>query len=273
MKQSVGRPPKPAGKTQTLESMFLAMTKLPSTKPMQHTRRTIKPEAPKIRSCPGLTALLDARIGQYLDHIRVLGSTGGGSRGLQTLAHEMFDTEFRDLDIEEKAQVWLAQTHGNQWRIDIANMSVFAAGCEKVTVVLARENKPESPCSECLVVYRIPEFRNIIRWKVLEGKNLAFIPHAYHNSAVGNLYRDYQGLQDLIEAVSYQNINNEVSLTTRCIQDDGKSILRRFVKLVTAKKISDDHVFMGLVETMVLSKEWEIHGKAFKKFQIQSHIR
>jgi hypothetical protein len=154
--------------------------------------------------CPALAAEQYLKVAQYLSRTSAL---GGGAPSRTVIARELEqdpDINWRDLDTTQKRRVLRREESLYQWR-NLHSLGVVAhSQCEQLVDVIKGE-EPQ-PCSRCASLLRNHTFQTAINRRLPDEEKLKFVPNAYRNTALGELYIKYKGLCGLLEAVSRSQI-------------------------------------------------------------------
>lgn len=100
---------------------------------------------------------------------------------------------------KERGDVDNRQYLTHRWLNDCVRTRVYSTSCEK----LIPQNRL-THCSHCRSLLKLEAFKNHLRKKIPEDKNLVFVNQRYCGAVLGVLYSKIQGLQELVEnAVSF----------------------------------------------------------------------
>ncbi|KIJ11647.1 hypothetical protein PAXINDRAFT_164081 [Paxillus involutus ATCC 200175] len=152
--------------------------------------------------------------------------SGGGSRSVVEISKEQFKKTFGELSKRQKQIVLDKQTHERTWSNDHQTLRVFSTRCEKsVAPNFLPNGHSIRPCSECIAILSLKNFRTAIKKPVPTDKNYVHMNYRYHPEVLERLFALNIGIREIFES----------AFTTGILQG----------------KYKDLKVFTGLVEAMV----------------------
>ncbi|KAF8959326.1 hypothetical protein BDZ97DRAFT_1923016 [Flammula alnicola] len=238
-----------AANTRTLDFMFSSSRQPGIVKAPGKFKASFSSKVIKLWPCPGLRAVDDERITQYLERTE---SGSGGGISERILAEEMFGKQYSMLDSSQKEAVTLKQLQTHRWRLDHPRKRIFAIGEKKCLENVEGENGDHTtvkPCTECKALLSIQAFRTAIVKHVPENKNRQFVPHRYQNAAIGDMHVRNRGLGNLLSEESEDNI------------------FLRFARQFAQGKFEKDNVFIDMIKVMVARVEREERGRGMQNMQ------
>ncbi|KAJ7716107.1 hypothetical protein DFH07DRAFT_682571, partial [Mycena maculata] len=87
-----------------------------------------------------------------------------------------------------------------KWKVGRSVGAVFSTNCHRDILTL-EGNDPE-PCSACKKLLSLHAFQVAIRRQIPDDKKMKFVPKAYRDPDLGQIYLKYHGVRELVEQVS-----------------------------------------------------------------------
>ncbi|KAF5370924.1 hypothetical protein D9615_009810 [Tricholomella constricta] len=216
---------------------------------MGFVRKTKEIAASKICTtplpCPGLTRESDPNVNTYLMRTT---ATYGGALSRLSIAKSLFHDihQWKDLSMQQRRMVIRRQEVLASWKIARQVEAVFSVKCEEN--VHTPVGTDPLPCPACKSLYKLPSFQAALRRPLPAEHNMKYVPKAYRNTALGEIYLKFHGVRELMEI------------------DDGKSPWLKFAVGAAAGDYQSQTV-LGMVEAFVLKAERLRRGKTLRNMK------
>ncbi|KAI0037793.1 hypothetical protein FA95DRAFT_1684813 [Auriscalpium vulgare] len=230
----------------TLDSLAL---KFNWTKTSVKQRTSETPPPQQKRPCFGLTKSNDPRIATYF--LRPA-EESAGARSEHVIAAEVFKTEFKKLSTQQKKEVRTIQKHEHRWRLDYSGEgTVFATDClRNVSATRVGPDGRLLPCERCLDVLADAKFKSIISKPAPANYNYRFVNERFRKDGWAGIVARVRGLQEIVDD-----------------PDTSRSWPVKFAIGVLEGKYTDNEVFVGIVQAMVMRKDREERGVGLQNFK------
>ena len=156
--------------------------------------------APKARQkvrepCSGISAITNERV-----HILCLrpGDDGGGGRSHSVIAQELYETNYGQLTLHQKARVDRFQQKEWTFRVDRKHETVYSTKCDNFVDVWNNAQGPHT-CATCLQTLRDDSrLRNALNKDLPINKNFKYINKKFNGKSDAERYAKTEGLLELI---------------------------------------------------------------------------
>ncbi|EJD50068.1 hypothetical protein AURDEDRAFT_27661, partial [Auricularia subglabra TFB-10046 SS5] len=178
------------------------------------------------------------------------GVPGGGAPPRARIAHKLYGRKWAELTGPQRRRVRAAESHAYRWINRHGIQAVFSTDCQKI-VRMAGETQ-HAPCASCLSLRTVKSFKNALRVSLPDEANRKFVPHAYREIELGDIYLQYHGLAELVKSVRDININH----TGR--------MLSQFARGVLSGLYAKQEVLLSAIQTTIETKRREAQGKSMR---------
>ncbi|KAJ7759004.1 hypothetical protein DFH07DRAFT_689725, partial [Mycena maculata] len=184
-------------------------------------------------------------------------ASGGGAPSRAWIAKELFSDEVQWCDLTDKDQrmVIRRQVSLQKWKVGRSVGAVFSTDCH-CDILTLEGNDPE-PCSACQKLLSLHAFQVAIRCQIPDDKKMKFVPKAYRDPDLGQIYLKYHGVWDLVEQVSED------------LPDDGQSPYLKFAQRC-ADGTYKSEMLTGMVQALVLKQKRVDAGKSSRNMKYDS---
>ncbi|KAG9126762.1 hypothetical protein FRC07_002060, partial [Ceratobasidium sp. 392] len=191
----------------------------------------------KTSACRGLKEADYPGVDRYIGRTSY---SGGGSQSITKYAQEMFGHKYRRLEQSKKDEVLARSYQDQQWRVAHIAKAIFSTRC--LQTVEHPISTPPPPCTNCLLISKVHEFKNAVRRPEKEPRNLKYTNHRFVNTSSGLVYANTKGVAELLAG------------------NDRKTVAARFAAKIILKPDSENTVFFGLAQALLTADSKERRG-------------